>query len=189
MNEVHAEISPSLSVLSRPCPGGRSPSVQSAELSAAAPCYLILALSLLGRKARLFPTLWGHVVPGMNWIQMPLPPGKRHLSLSLSSLSPPHAFWHTRKITLPSRHDNTISIFTWLFYIYCPSSIPGPLSSSATCMFTHPGPRAGRVAPAVMSGTDCPGSRRPVYSNTTLHARLWVISLSPKKRVSFISTL
>lgn len=37
------------------------------ELSAAAPCYLILALSLLGRKARLFPTLGGHVVPGMNW--------------------------------------------------------------------------------------------------------------------------
>lgn len=54
---------------------------QSAVLSAAAPCYLILALSLLGRKARLFPTLEGHVVPRMNRdpeVPPPPPPLKRH---------------------------------------------------------------------------------------------------------------
>lgn len=60
-------------------------SVQSAELSGATPCYLILALSLLGRKARLFPTLGEHVVPGMNR-DPEAPPLEmiRHLSLSLS---------------------------------------------------------------------------------------------------------
>ena len=61
------------------------PLCRSAELSAAAPCYLILALSLLGRKARLFPTLGEHVVPGMN--RDPEAPPllvTRHFSLSLS---------------------------------------------------------------------------------------------------------
>lgn len=58
--------------------------MQSAELSGATPCYLILALSLLGRKARLFPTLGEHVVPGMNR-DPEAPPLEmiRHLSLSL----------------------------------------------------------------------------------------------------------
>lgn len=71
-------------------------SAQSALLSAAAPCYLILALSLLGRKARLFPTLEGHVVPGMNR-DPEVPPLllKRH---------PPHAHSeHKNKNDLSSR--------------------------------------------------------------------------------------
>lgn len=66
-----------------------TPACAPSAISAAAPCYLILALSLLGRKARLFPTLRGHVVSGMNWMQKALPPQYHvtsffSLSLSLS---------------------------------------------------------------------------------------------------------
>ncbi|KAA0703782.1 Exonuclease mut-7 -like protein [Triplophysa tibetana] len=43
-------------------------------------CYSILALSLLGRKARLFPTLLEHVVLGLNWTQKALPLLRRHAS-------------------------------------------------------------------------------------------------------------
>lgn len=50
-------------------------------------CYSILALSLLGRKARLFPTLLEHVVLGLNWTLKALPLLRRHASPAESPAS------------------------------------------------------------------------------------------------------